>query len=355
MRLLFNAYPTNCQGGGAVIKLTKLREYLAGRGHLVDLFDPWSSKIEEYDIYHHFSMFPSDLPMIRFAKAADVKVCIETMYWGSWRHAITAPTRKLAVRARRIARYAQRRIAPRTTYERALLEIADVVFVNSEFEKLNVGRDFGIAPGKIAVCYNGADRTFAKGDPALFTRTYGIEKFVLVTGIFEERKNQLGLIRALKNTDMPLVLIGATPPVHKWYLEKCKAEAGPNVWFIDEMNHDDPMFRSAYAACSVLVLPSWHETTVKSALEAALLGKNVVMTKSAPAAKEYFGNLVTYVDPNNVEGMRSAVLAAHAAPSPKELQERVSDRFTWDIVAAEREQRYQSLLDKRLAVNGGNR
>lgn len=348
-RFLFNAYPTNAQGGGAVVKIDKIRAYLTARGHTVDLFDPWRSRIEAYDVYHHFSMFPADLPMVRFAKAAGAKLCVETMYWASWRHAVGGGGPP-AARALRLARYAQRRIAPRTTRERAILSLADSVMVNSEIEASLVARDFGISPEKIAVCYNGVDARFADATPDLFEARFNIRDFVLVTGMFEARKNQLGLIRAMAGLDIPLVLIGPTPAVHRPYLEACRAAAGSNVHFIEALEHDDPVFRSAYAACRVLALPSWHETTGKSALEAGLLGKNVMMTTHAPAAREYFGDLISYINPADRDAMRAAVRRLMDAPPATALARRIQNHFTWETVLAAREARYLGLTGDHAAT-----
>ena len=68
--LVFNAYPNNSQGGGAVVKLMKIRDFMRARGYVVDLYDQWTTNISEYSIYHHFSMFPADLPMYRAARDA---------------------------------------------------------------------------------------------------------------------------------------------------------------------------------------------------------------------------------------------------------------------------------------------
>ncbi len=344
-KLVFNALPSNSQGGGAIIKMLKIRDYMVAKGNQVDLFDQWTTQIGEYDIYHHFSMFAADLPIIRTARTAGAKICVETMYWGSWSHVLKAPGGESALRrALRIGRYAQRRLIPKTTQERAILDLADCVMVNSAFERDNLHRDFNVPKEKIAVCYNGVDASFADADPTLFIERFGVQDFVLVTGIFEERKNHLGIIEAMRGLDIPLVLIGATPPEHRWYREQCEAAAGPNVHFIEAMDHDDPLFRSAYAACKVLAMPSWHETTGKSALEAGLLAKRVLMTTYAPAAQEYLGDLVAYIDPGDIASMRHAVEEAVAAPPAHELQKMVAEKYTWETVLAEREKAYQSLL-----------
>jgi glycosyltransferase involved in cell wall biosynthesis len=216
---------------------------------------------------------------------------------------------------------------------------------NSELEARLLARHYRIPREKIFVAPNGVDRQFAEAIPDLFIEKYGIKDFVLATGMFEERKNQLALIRALKGTGLPLVLIGDSPGVHQWYFERCRQEADRNVHFIGYLDHDDPLLASAYAASRVLAMPSWHETTGKSALEAALTGTNIVMTIYAPAAKEYLSDLAFYVDPRNTNEIRQAVVWAYEAPANEKLKKRVEEKFLWEKVVEVRERGYERLLE----------
>lgn len=345
LKFLFNAFPTSCQGGGAIVKLAKIRERLEAEGHHVELFDQWKTKIEHFDLYHHFSFFPEDWPIVRYVAGTGVPIAVETMYWASWKHTLFSPATNRSVWFRRAVRYGLRRALPQLTRERMILRAASVIMVNSAFEKSLIARDFKISPDKIAVCLNGVDKSFIDADPDLFKKTYGLSDFVLVTGMFEERKNQLALIRAMRTIDAPLVLIGGTPGVHRWYYDKCKAEAGPNVHFIDYIDHDDPLLRSAYACAKVLALPSWHETTGKSALEGGLLAKNVVMTTFAPAAKEYLEDMAIYVDPGSVRDINTALRDALGRPPNTRLQQHVLDKFTWETVLNERLNAYLKVLN----------
>lgn len=345
MRILYNAYPTHCQGGGGVVKMRKLREYLERRGHQVDYFDPWKSQVEKYDIYHHFSALKWDYPTIQFVKATGLKIVIETMYWSSYRYALNAPAAGATGRIKMIGRHILKLGFPWILPERRVLALADCLMPNSELEARLLARHYRIPRQRIFVAPNGVDRRFAEASPALFVREFGLKDFVLTTGMFEERKNQLTLIRALKGTGLPLVLIGNSPGVHRWYFDRCQKEADGSVRFLDYLDHDSPLLASAYAASRVLAMPSWHETTGKSALEAALTGTNIVMTTYAPAAKEYLGDLAFYVDPGDMEGIRQAVLRAYEAPPNETLKRRVEERFLWEKVVEVREKGYERLLE----------
>ncbi len=344
LRILFNAYPTQCQGGGSVVKLRKLRDHLRTRGHVVDFFDPWSSDLNNYDIYHHFSWFPADLPMIRYAKAEGVKVVIETMYWDSLRHALGSQALDWKLRGKALIKLFIRTSLPWCSLERKILRMADLLMPNSALEAGLLVRHFRVDPKKIAIVYNGVDPRFAHATPELFIQRYGLKDFVLATGMLEARKNQITLIRAMKGTGIPLVLIGSCPGVHRGYLERCRQEADGNTHFLGPIDHDNPLLASAYAASRVLAMPSWHETTGKSALEAALAGKNVVMTTYAPAAREYLGSLISYVDPADVAGIRRTILGAYGVTPNEALRRHVEERFLWENVVEARERAYEKLL-----------
>jgi glycosyltransferase involved in cell wall biosynthesis len=301
--------------------------------------------VEKYDIYHHFSAVKWDYPMIWFVKGAGVKVVIETMYWASCRYALNGPVAGIGGRIKMVGRHALRLGFPWVLPERRVLALADCLMPNSELEAQLLVRHYRIPKQKIFVASNGVDRRFAEANPDLFIKKFGLKDFVLVTGMFEERKNQLGLIRSLKGTGLPLILIGSSPGIHRWYFERCRQEANENVHFFDYLDHDDPLFASAYAASRVLAMPSWHETTGKSALEAALAGKNIVMTTYAPAAKEYLGDFAFYVDPRDTEGMRQTVLRAYEAPPNELLKRRVEENFLWEKVVEVRERGYERLLE----------
>jgi glycosyltransferase involved in cell wall biosynthesis len=344
LRILFNAYPTHCQGGGGVVKLRKLRDHLRARGHQVDLFDPWTTDVRGYQIYHHFSWYSGDRPLLRYVRAEGVQVVVETMYWESLRYLLQSAELDGPRRIRGLAGHGLKLVLPWLAPRRRVLATADLLMPNSAIEARLLRRHFGIDPGRIVVAPNGADRRFADASPEPFASRFGLKEFVLCTGMIEARKNQLALIRALAGTGIPLVLIGACPAVHRPYLERCRAAADHSVHFLGPIDHDDPLLASAYAAARVLALPSWHETTGKSALEAGLCAKQVIMTRFAPAAREYLGDLATYVHPGDVAGLRRALLAAYEAPPNEALRQRVLDRYLWDQVVPVREQAYRSLL-----------
>jgi glycosyltransferase involved in cell wall biosynthesis len=214
---------------------------------------------------------------------------------------------------------------------------------NSQTEARLLARHFAVPRDRVAVIPNAADIRFRKASPGRFVDAYGIKDFVLVVGMFELRKNQLTLIRALKDTGVPVVFIGTSPPPHRWYYELCRSEATANMTFIDRIDHDDPLLASAYAAADTLVMPSWHETVGKVALEAGMAGAKLVLTTFCPI-REYLGDLARYVNPGDTAGIRQAVLESMASPGDTRVREHLGQAYLWDRVADLRLEAYRGLL-----------
>jgi glycosyltransferase involved in cell wall biosynthesis len=157
----------------------------------------------------------------------------------------------------------------------------------------------------------------------------------------EGRKNQLRLVRALRDTGIPLFIVGAHSPNHRRYYDACRREAGANVHFVPHL--DQRALARAFAAARVHVLPSWFETTGLSSLEAAAMGCNIVVTRTGDQ-EEYFGGDAFYCEPGSEASIRSAVLEAYHAARQPALASRVRQLYTWDRTAAQTLRGYRMLL-----------
>ncbi|MCA9773381.1 MAG: hypothetical protein KC466_13285, partial [Myxococcales bacterium] len=85
--------------------------------------------------------------------------------------------------------------------------------------------------------------------------------------------------------------------------------------------------------------PSWFETCGLASLEAAALGRNVVVSDRG-YTRWYFGDEAFYVDPSNLASIRKGVLEAWEAPPQTTLAERVAREFTWERTAERTEAAY---------------
>jgi len=115
------------------------------------------------------------------------------------------------------------------------------------------------------------------------------------------------------------------------------------VQFVPRLGHHDPLLASAYAACGCLVLASWFETPGLVALEAGMSGTPLVLPEGG-CAREYFGPLAAYVRPNDLPGIRRAVLDALARGRSQTLAELVRTSFSWKAAARVTREAYAKIL-----------
>jgi glycosyltransferase involved in cell wall biosynthesis len=150
--------------------------------------------------------------------------------------------------------------------------------------------------------------------------------YILCVGRIEGRKNQLNLIKALKNTKYKLAIIGKPSPNHLKYYQSCKEEAGENVVFINHIEQEKLV--CIFKAARVHVLASWFETTGLVSLEAAIMGCAIVITDKGDT-REYFKNNASYCEPDNISSIKTAVERAFDKGEDKDLEKRIKSNYTW--------------------------
>lgn len=214
---------------------------------------------------------------------------------------------------------------------------AAVLLPNSEneyrrfVERYGVKRPYHVVP-------NGISEEVAN---RVSSRNPKYEGAVLCVARVEGRKNQLGLIRALNGTDIPLFIHGKASPNNTAYYEACRREAGPNVHFSDWLSEDE--LYQMYASAKVHVLPSFFETTGLSSLEAAVMGCNVVVTDRGDV-RDYFGDHAWYCEPEDVDSIRRAVEDALAMPYEPQFRQKILERYTWQRAGEETLKAYRDVL-----------
>jgi glycosyltransferase involved in cell wall biosynthesis len=207
---------------------------------------------------------------------------------------------------------------------------------------------------EVSVIPNGVDADiFWNASPEAFIRKYGFTDFVLNVGRFSYRKNQLALVKAMKDTEADVVFIGESSrspssyygikdAIDKLYYQKCKRNADASFKFLGSIPHNE--LASAYAACRVFALPSLYETPGLSALEAALSGANICVTNGG-STREYFSEFALYCDPYSAASIRKAILKSYATPKNSKLKEYILKNFTWESVAKATLAAYERTLE----------
>lgn len=326
LTVLFNTYPVafDCPGGGEV-QLLKYIEALEGLGVTCLRYDPWNPapQFDAADIVHFFSVQGGSGPFLLYAKyTRKLPLALSPIIW------IDDP-----------AKYGMREIG-------YMLGRADLLLPNSKAECDQLSSLFDVPLERFSPVVNGVDDIFFESaDPGIFRQTFAIDgPFLLCLGNIERRKNQLALIEALAGTGIQLVLAGRDR--ERDYAAECRKIAGKSVRFIGPLEHGSLLHRSAYAACSAFALPSTLETPGLAALESAACGTPLAITEIG-CTREYFGEMATYLDPQDKESIRNAVLKAMAMLRDSALKEHVRANYTWKRASEQLVDAYERLLASR--------
>ena len=170
-------------------------------------------------------------------------------------------------------------------------------------------------------------------DSRLFRKDESIVKdlgLVLCVARIEGIKNQINLIRAVRNSPYKLLLIGDAAPNQHNYFRQCKRLAGENVSFIPHLAQEQLV--TYYAKAKVHVLPSWFEVCGLSSLEAAVMGCQVVITDHG-YARSYFKEDAFYCDPANPVSILQAIDKASRYNDDGHLQNRIGREYSWGHAA----------------------
>ncbi len=201
---------------------------------------------------------------------------------------------------------------------------AEAIFVSGRLEGDRIKKDFPKVT-RIEIARLGFDRADGTSGEK-FVSEYGIKDFVLCVGRLETRKNQLMLLYALKDEDIPVVFINSRT-VQPEYEEMCrKFHRKGRTLFTGRLPKE--LLLSAYKAAKVHALPSWFELPGIVTMEAAWYGCNVVASDWG-TIRDYLGDDVYYCEPHDPHSIRLAVLSALENPLDRQLKDKL-EVFTWE-------------------------
>jgi glycosyltransferase involved in cell wall biosynthesis len=290
--------------------------------------------------------------MCKLAKTRNLKIAITSIYekwtqtFEAWKY--SSFFEKIVSKTRTY--YSNLKIYNYPTFEelypiKDFLELGDVVMPTSRMEATFLSNKFRINPRKFFPVPVGVDKDPSKATPEFFVQKYGFKDFVLFVGRIEERKNVLTLLKAWRDVEIPLIIIGHYNYRERAYFEECKkvAERNSNTHFLGHVSSQE-LF-SAYAAAKVFVLPSWCELPGIASLEAGLAGCNLVLTKGG-STTEYFKNYASYANPASTEDIKEKILEAYEKPRDNKLKDHILNSYTWEKTAEKTLEGYDFILSQ---------
>jgi glycosyltransferase involved in cell wall biosynthesis len=244
--------------------------------------------------------------------------------------------------------------------QRFALKRASAVITDSESSKRDIKKYAGIKESKIHVIYLAAGEQFIKLKTENvklkeIAKRYGLpEKFVLYVGDVTWNKNLPRLIAAVKETKLPLVMVGKSL-VSQDYDKSSPWNADLNR--VNELTKGDSNIMrlgfvskeelvQLYNLATVFVMPSLYEGFGLPVLEAMTCGCPVITTKEG-SLQEVAGNGAFYVDAYDVESIAKGIKKVFDS---EELQKELSEkglenvkRFSWKDTASQTLKVYESI------------
>jgi glycosyltransferase involved in cell wall biosynthesis len=355
--------------GGDTTQIVQTAAALSRRGVHVEISDAVRPDLRGFDLAHLFHLdrlWENDLHARRL-RAARLPYVLSTIWWPAAEFDAAARAGLQGVLARTFgsAMYANLRIWQRAaahvlatgaasalhprllrfrTAVRHLLDGAAAILPNSRAEQDEIRRAFGLDRPCVVVP-NAADASIFR----LPAPEKGPRSGVLCVGRIEPRKNQLALIRALRDTDIDLTIVGPEGRYNRAYARACRAAAGPRTRFMPAQPPE--VLRELYQQSIAHACVSWYETPGLASLEAALCGCALVVTPGG-CTREYFGNGAEYADPADERSIRTAVQAAMLRPLDRSYVDRLATAYSWDAAATATLEGYELALGA--AASRGN-
>ena len=300
-------------------------------GHKVDEINVWDNyKWEEYDLIHIFGtgLWLYDFVKILSSKNPNIVISpiidsIQTpfmyklsTYIGFSKFRLWSPT------------YALKKSVP---YFKA-------IFVRSKYESLYFINSMDVNPDKIVMIPLAIDslKDNISSDK---------DNFCLhISSIYQERKNVLRLVKAAKKFNFKLVLAGSKGS-EKDFLSINK-EIGENSKNIEVLGFiTDEEMSNLYSKAKVFALPSISEGVGIVALNAAVYGCEIVITKLG-GPKEYYNGMANLVNPYDIDNIGETILKVmnNSVSNQPNLMKYVVDNYSKEIIIKKLEFAYNKII-----------
>jgi glycosyltransferase involved in cell wall biosynthesis len=295
----------------------------------INLIEPDPRQLDQVDLIHVFSTSGANHRMIEAAAALGLPVVLSPLISPGWDRACGEQ-----------ARQADHGLGKQTAWllqssyaqTRQALQLASVIVALGDSEKKAIEDGFLIDGAKVRVFPNGVSARMFDADGELFRLRTGMRgPFVLMAGPISPYQNQLGMAQALAELALPFVLLGEARERDQDYLRQVRAVRG--VTCLGGLKQDARMLASAYAAASVLVLPSQGDACERTMLDALAAGTPVVTGAASPVEIAHSDFALRQVAWDNQQAQQEAVLDLLRTPPAPHAVRALVRPFTWERAA----------------------
>ncbi len=329
--LFFPAYPYSVDDGGGKTHTKEIIKAIANLGVEIKPFD-WTKEKNEEDFSHILVFgFSEHTPEIFRQLKARYRSKIVVISIFDRRHSRLS-TKLLHILG---TPFPLDNVAKR---REKLLNLADKIMVNNTLEKTDLTSIFGIPEEKIVINHLGIPsdlpQLYKETPSELFYNFSGVKNYIFFPAAnVTERKNQLFLLRALKDTSFPLVLTGTEnihPPLKKEFYRLIRERK--NTFCYGYL--DRKMLISAYKGATAVVQPSRFETAGIVAMEAVYCGIPTIVS-DIPVFREYLGEYAIYLQlkPEKWKETLQTIYEGKYPLPTKRSQEEFFEKHNWTTYA----------------------
>jgi alpha-1,3-rhamnosyl/mannosyltransferase len=233
------------------------------------------------------------------------------------------------------------------------LERAAHVVVGSDTVRREVIGHLGLAPDRVSRVYYGISRDFrplVRSACEQVRRRHALpDSYFLCVGTIEPRKNLLTALRAFVELPAavrarcPLVLAGPwgwkSAETRDYFDSTARPAGAVQLGYVAD---DD--LPALYFSAAALLFPTRYEGFGLPPVEMLACGGRVVAS-DIPVVREALGRYATFVNPNDVDGWRTALLFhADTSTEPDPAAVRHARQFSWDRTARETVAVYRRVL-----------
>jgi glycosyltransferase involved in cell wall biosynthesis len=263
--------------GGFELQMINAMKAVQAFGVDVKPLDFWA-KNESFNILHLWGLSNQHSQTAYWAKQAGKKIVLSALanYLG-----VNTRLRSLASLFFGMARY-----------NKKLLSNIDAVTVVNEDQKRYLVKVYGLEKDLIHVVPNIVEDIFYSIRSQHFESRMNIKDYIICTGNVCRRKNQLALAHACRILNVPLLIVGDIISSEQSYgnnLSKL-VENYPNLYWIKGIEAGSMDLALLYKHASAFALPSFNEQQPISALEAAAVGKPLLLADRQYAKQKLYLN-----------------------------------------------------------------
>ncbi|MEB3004881.1 glycosyltransferase family 1 protein [Capnocytophaga sp. G2] len=230
---------------------------------------------------------------------------------------------------------------------------AQHIIAISEQTKQDIVDYFHIDPNKISVVYQGCHaafkQTYTEKEKDQVREKYALpDRFVLNVGAIEARKNALEIVKALKGTDLPLIMVGKKTAYYEKVEAYCKEnDMQSQVRVLSDVSMQE--LAMIYQIATIFCYPSVFEGFGIPIIE-ALFSKTPVITSKGSCFEEAGGSGSIYVNPTEHTALeiRQAIdqllASSERMQQMKEVGYSYAQKFTDEKVCENLLKVYQELI-----------